>query len=104
MHDKKAEWTWGVLDELEKAGVWSWPTAATRGAAHAHLPCKKRKGGTLLDSGKEANRAHARLRAPGERANAQLKSRGILRRARCCPASIGKLASAIHVLQLQETA
>ena len=41
--------------------------------------------------------------APGERAQ-RPQSWGILRRARCCPASIGKLARAIHVLQLQGTA
>ena len=36
-------------------------------------------------SQKDANRAHARLRALGERANAQLKSWRILRKLRCCP-------------------
>lgn len=33
----------------------------------------------------DANRAHARLRGPGERANAQLKSWRILRKLRCRP-------------------
>jgi hypothetical protein len=33
----------------------------------------------------EANRAHAKLRAPGERANAQLKAWKILAGLRCCP-------------------
>ena len=37
------------------------------------------------ESQKQANRAHARLRAPGERANAQLKNWRILRKLRCCP-------------------
>jgi DDE superfamily endonuclease/Helix-turn-helix of DDE superfamily endonuclease len=36
-------------------------------------------------SQKQANRAHVRLRAPGERANAQLKTWRILRELRCCP-------------------
>jgi hypothetical protein len=49
-----------------------------------------------------ANSAHARLRGPGERANAQLKPWGILRKLRCCPWHAGKLAKATHVLQLQE--
>ena len=40
-------------------------------------------------SQKEANRARARLRAPGERANAQLKSWRILRKLRCCPGAPG---------------
>ena len=53
-------------------------------------------------SQKDANRAHARLRAPGERANAQLKSWRILRRLRCCPWRAGQLAKAVHVLQTRE--
>jgi hypothetical protein len=53
-------------------------------------------------SQKEANRAHAKLRSPGERANAQLKSWHILRKIRCCPGRAGQLAKAIHVLQVRE--
>jgi hypothetical protein len=49
-----------------------------------------------------ANRAHARLRSPGERANAQLKCWRILRKLRCCPWRAGQLAKAIHVLQTRE--
>ena len=53
---------------------------------------------------KDANRAHAtKLRAPGERANAQLKSWRILRKLRCCPWRAGQLAKAIHVLQARES-
>ncbi len=55
------------------------------------------------ESQKAANRAHARLRAPGERANAQLKTWHILRKLRCCPWRAGHLAKAIHVLQTRET-
>ncbi len=104
VHDKRAEWIWGVLDELEAAGLAVLADSGYRGAQRAHLPYKKRKGGKILDSEKETNRAHARLRAPGERANAQLKTWGILRKVRCCPTTISKLAKAIHVLQLQEAA
>jgi len=53
-------------------------------------------------SQKDANRAHAKLRAPGGRANAQLKTWKILRKLRCCPWKAGKLAKAIHVLQIRE--
>jgi hypothetical protein len=53
-------------------------------------------------SQKDANRAHARLRSPGERANAQLKTWRILRKLRCCPWKAGQLAKAIHVLQARE--
>jgi DDE superfamily endonuclease len=55
-------------------------------------------------SQKEANRAHAQLRSPGERANAQLKNWHILRKLRCCPWKAGQLAKAIHVLQAHEIA
>jgi hypothetical protein len=54
------------------------------------------------DSQKQANKAHAKLRAPGERANAQLKTWKILRKLRCCPWRAGQLAKANHVLQLRE--
>lgn len=50
----------------------------------------------------DANRAHTRLRGPGERANAQLKSWRILRKLRCRPWRAGQLARAIHVLQTRE--
>jgi hypothetical protein len=39
---------------------------------------------------------------PGEHANAQLKTWDILHKLRCCPLRTGKLAKAIHVLQLRE--
>ncbi|MER5481280.1 transposase family protein, partial [Streptomyces sp. NPDC002734] len=44
------------------------------------------------------NRDHARLRAPGERAFAQLKTWQILRRARCSTRRIGTIAQAVHTL------
>jgi hypothetical protein len=59
------------------------------------------KGRNKPASQKEANRAHARLRGPGERANAQLKSWRILRKLRC-PWKAGQLAKAIPVLQTRE--
>jgi hypothetical protein len=53
-------------------------------------------------SQKQANKAHAKLRSPGERANAQLKSWRILRKLRCCPGRADQLAKAIYVLQTRE--
>jgi hypothetical protein len=46
--------------------------------------------------------SHARLRGPGERANAQLKAWEILTKLRCCPHRAGHLAKAIPVLQNHE--
>jgi DDE superfamily endonuclease/Helix-turn-helix of DDE superfamily endonuclease len=99
VHDKKAEWTWGVLAELEAAGLVTLADKGYQGSTHAKIPYR---GRNKPESQKQANRAHARLRAPGERANAQLKSWRILRKLRCCPWRAGQLAKAIHVLQIRE--
>jgi len=99
VHDKNAEWIWGVLDELEAAGLIVLADKGYQGAAHAKVPYK---GKNKPESQKAANRAHAKLRSPGERANAQLKTWRILRKLRCCPWRAGQLAKAIHVLQIRE--
>ena len=97
VHDKKAEWIWGVLDELEAAGLIVLADKGYQGAAHAKVPYR---GKNKPESQKEANKAHAKLRAPGERANAQLKNWHILRKLRCCPWRAGRLAKAIHALEI----
>jgi hypothetical protein len=99
VHDKKAEWTWGVLAELEAAGLVTLADKGYQGSTWAKTPYK---GKNKPESQKAANRAHAKLRGPGERANAQLKIWRILRKLRCCPWRAGQLAKAIHVLQLRE--
>ena len=99
VHDKKAEWIRGVLAELEAVGLVTLADRGYQGAAHAKIPYR---GKNKPESQKEANRAHAKLRAPGERANAQLKTWRILRKLRCCPWRAGQLAKAIHVLQVRE--
>jgi hypothetical protein len=99
VHDKRAEWVWGVPDELEKARLVTLADKGYQGSTWAKVPYK---GKNKPESQKQANRAHAKLRGPGERANAQLKTWRILRKLRCCPWRAGKLAKAIHVLQLRE--
>jgi hypothetical protein len=99
VHDKNAEWIWGLLDELEAGGLVVLADKGYQGAEHAKVPYK---GKNKPQSQKDANRAHAKLRAPGERANAQLKGWRILRKLRCCPWRAGQLAKAIHVLQTRE--
>jgi hypothetical protein len=96
VHDKKAEWIWGVLKELEAAGLITLADKGYQGSTHAKILYR---GTNKPESQKEANRAHARLRAPGERANAQLKNWKILRKLRCCPWRAGQLAKAIHALK-----
>jgi DDE superfamily endonuclease/Helix-turn-helix of DDE superfamily endonuclease len=99
VHDKKAEWIRGVLDEPQAAGLIVLADKGYQGAAHAKVPYK---GRNKPRSQKDANKAHAQLRSPGERANAQLKTWRILRKLRCCPWRAGQLAKAIHVLQIRE--
>jgi hypothetical protein len=71
-----------------------------QGSGWARIPYK---GRNKPEPQKDANRAHAKLRALRERANAQLKTWEILDKLRCCPCRARKLAKAIHVLQLRET-
>ncbi|GHG50377.1 transposase family protein [Streptomyces griseocarneus] len=52
----------------------------------------------LPDHYQRFNRVHARLRAPGERAFARLKSWRILRRARCSTNRISRIVQAVHAL------
>jgi DDE superfamily endonuclease len=95
----KGAWIWGIEDELAAAGLPALADKGYQGAAHAKTPYK---GKNKPESQKDANRAHAKLRAPGERANAQLKAWKILTRLRCCPWRAGQIAKAILVLQAYE--
>jgi hypothetical protein len=101
VHDMKAQWIWGVLAGLEAAGLVVLAGKGYQGSTYAKIPYK---GRNKPESQKQANKAHAKLRAPGERANAQLKGWHILRKLRCCPWRAGQLAKAIHVLQIREVA
>ena len=100
VHDKKAGWIWGVLADLVALiGLVTLADKGYQGSSYAKIPYR---GKNKPQSQKEANRAHARLRSPGERANAQLKGWRILRKLRCCPWRAGQLAKAINVLQVRE--
>jgi len=102
VHDLTAARIWGILRELAAAGLIVLADKGYTGAGeHVITPYK---GRNKPASQKAANRAHAQLRAPGERANAQLKTWHILRKLRCCPWRAGQLAKAIHVLQTREIA
>ena len=98
-HDLTAARIWGIIRTLAACGLVVLADKGYLGEACIRTPCR---GRNKPASCKDANRAHARLRAPGERANAQLKSWRILRKLRCCPWRAGKLAKAIHVLQIRE--
>ena len=102
VHDLTAARIWGIVRELAASGLVVLADKGYHGAGdHIRIPYR---GRNKPASQKDANRAHAQLRAPGERANAQLKTWRILRKLRCCPWRAGQLAKAIHVLQAREIA
>ena len=100
VHDLTATRIWGIARELAAAGLITLGDKAYIGAGEHVLTPYRGRG--KPESQKAANRACAKLRAPGERANAQLKTWHILRKLRCCPWRAGQLAKAIHVLQTRE--
>jgi hypothetical protein len=70
-HDLTAARIWGIVRQLAAAGLIVLADKGYIGAGqHIITPYR---GRNKPASQKDANRAHARLRAPGERANAQLK-------------------------------
>jgi hypothetical protein len=99
VHDLTAARIWGIIAELAACGLLALGDKGYLGEEDIRPPYR---GRNKPASQKDANRAHARLRAPGERANAQLKSWRILRKLRCCPWRAGQLTKAIHVLQARE--
>ncbi len=83
VHDLTAARIWGIGRQLATAGLVVLADKGYHGAgAHVLTPYR---GRNKPASQKEANRAHAQLRSPGERANAQLKTWHILRKLRSCP-------------------
>jgi len=102
VHDLTAARIWGILRHLAAAELITLADKGYHGAGDPVLT--PYRGRNKPASQKDANRAHAQLRSPGERANAQLKTWRILRKLRCCPWRAGQLAKAIHVLQTREIA
>lgn len=104
-HDTTAARLWQIPAALTKAGLIAVADKGYQGLdpTRNHL-LTPYKGRDKPESEKDANRTHARLRGPGERANAQLKTWRILRTLRCCPRRTGTLAKAIHVLHAHERA
>ena len=100
VHDLTAARIWGIVRELAASGLVVPGDKGYLGEDDIRTPYR---GRDKPASQKDANHAHARLRAPGERASAQLKSWRILRKLRCCPWRAGQLAKTVHVLQARGT-
>lgn len=106
-HDMGAAREHGLLAALERAGVRVIADSAYRGAGanvagpHRRPPRDPETGERrrrLSANEKAVNSAHARLRGPGERANAQIKSWKILRKIRTSPRHTTRLVDAIRTL------
>ena len=98
VHDKKAEWTWGVLDELETAGPGHPRRQGLPGQHLGEDPVQGQEQAGTAERGQPGPRETPRTRRKGERPAQDLE---ILDKLRCCPWRAGKLAKAIHVLQIQ---
>ena len=98
MHDLTAVRIWGIIRELAASGLIAVGDKGYNGEEDTRTPYRGRD----KPASQEAIRAHARLRAPVERANAQLKTWRILPKLRRCPWKAGQPAKAIHVLQARE--
>lgn len=102
IHDLKAARNWGIIRALATCGLLVLADKGYIGAGDHVLTPYKGRGKPA--SQKQANRSHAKLRGPGERANAQLKSWKVLTKLRCCPHRAGHLAKAISILHNREAA
>jgi len=99
-HDVTAARTHGITDALTSANVMTFADKAYQGAAGSvRTPFKRHRYRPKLSRWqRKVNRAHARIRARGERANATLKTWKILTKLRCCPRHPTAIVQAILVL------
>jgi hypothetical protein len=103
-HDLTAARIWGILRELEQAGILTLADKGYQGAATAMVitPYKGRNKPESQKQGEPVTRQAPRTRRTRERANAQIKTWRLLRKLRCSPSKAGHLVKAIAVLQNYE--
>ncbi|WP_236568058.1 MULTISPECIES: transposase family protein [unclassified Nocardiopsis] len=100
VHDTRAARVWKIAERIEAAGLIGLGDKGYVGLSEAVFCPFKGRGKPQWK--KDANSAHAKLRAPGERAIAQLKNWDVLRRLRCCPQQADRITRAVLALQLRE--
>jgi hypothetical protein len=100
VHDLTAARTHGIIDALTRADVMTFADKGYQGArGSVRTPFKRRRFRPPLSRRQKAvNRAHARIRARGERAIATLKTWKLLAKLRCCPRRATAIVQAIVVL------
>jgi hypothetical protein len=102
IHDTAAARIWNILAALAETGLVALGDKGYHGIGQPVITPYRGRGKPAPQ--KTANRAHARLRGPGERANAQLKTWRVLRKLRSSPHRAGRIAKAVHTLQTHELA
>ncbi|GAA3284123.1 transposase family protein [Dactylosporangium vinaceum] len=105
VHDLTAARTHGILDALTNAGVMTFADKGHQGAGGTvRTPSKRHRHRPRLSRRQKAvNKAHAKVRACGERAIAALKTWKLLTKLRCCPHRATAIVQAILVLHQLET-
>ncbi len=100
VHDLTAARAHGIIDALSSADVMTFADKGYQGArGSVRTPFKRRRFRPQLSRRQKAvNRAHAKIRARGERAIATLKTWKILAKLRCCPRQATAIVQAILVL------
>ncbi|MEV0900800.1 transposase family protein [Actinoplanes sp. NPDC049802] len=104
-HDLTAARTHGIIEALTSVNVMTFADKAYQGArGSVRTPFKRRRFRPKLSRRqKTVNRAHAKIRARGERAIATLKTWKVLAKLRCCPRRATAIVQAILVLHHVET-
>ncbi|MBB2747096.1 UNVERIFIED_ORG: hypothetical protein FHR35_006975 [Microbispora rosea subsp. rosea] len=104
VHDLTAARIVGLIDALTANGVMTFADKGYQGAGGTvRTPFKRHRHRPRLSRGQKAvNRAHARIRALGERAVATLKAWKLLAQLRCCPHRATPIVQAVLVLQAVE--
>ena len=100
VHDLTAARSHTIIEALSRAKVMTFADKAYQGARGSiRTPVKRHRYRPKLSAWqKKVNRAHARIRAIGERANATLKTWKVLTRLRCSPHRATPIVQAILVL------
>ncbi|GII54833.1 hypothetical protein Pth03_32220 [Planotetraspora thailandica] len=103
-HDLTAARTVGLIDALTSGNVKTFADKGYQGAGGTiRIPFKRHRHRPWLSRAqKEVNRAHARIRALGERAVAILKAWKVFAKLRCCPRRATAIIQAILVLEAVE--
>jgi hypothetical protein len=99
-HDLTAARSYRIINALTSANIMTLADKAYQGARGSiRTPFKRHRYRPKLSRWqKKVNRAHARIRAIGERANATLKTWKVLTKLRCCPRRATAIVQAILVL------